>query len=85
MNYTYSIVYASDFQPIAQDGSNDFTDEKEAFFRLAYMNQDELTVIRSDDEGCIYCQLLPLHPTTLLPLHPTTLPVERALEWVKIS
>lgn len=55
MKYTYSIVYASDFQPIAQDRSNDFTDEKEAFFKLAYMdNADELTVIQIDEDGCIY-------------------------------
>ena len=55
MKYTYSIVYASDFQPIAQDGSNEFDDEKDAFFRLAYMdNEQELDVIRSDQNNCIY-------------------------------
>jgi len=55
MDYTYSIVYTSDFEPIAQDGSNDFDDEKEAFFKLAYMdNEQELDVIRSDQNDCIY-------------------------------
>ena len=54
MQYTYSIVYASDFQPIAQDGSNEFNDEKEAFFKLAYMeNEQELDVIRLDQNDCI--------------------------------
>jgi hypothetical protein len=54
MKYTYSIVYASDFQPIAQDRSNEFDDEKDALFRLAYMdNEQELDVIRSDQNDCI--------------------------------
>jgi hypothetical protein len=55
MKYTYSIVHLNDFQPIAQDGSNEFDDEKEAFFRLAYMDKpDELDVVRVDQNGCMH-------------------------------
>jgi len=58
MNYEYHIVYASDFVGIGDDRSPAiFDNEKDAFFHLAYMeNADELTVIRIDEDSCIYAQ-----------------------------
>jgi len=54
MDYTYSIVYASDFQPIAQDGSNNFDHETIAHIRRDNMdNSDELEVVRVDPNGHI--------------------------------
>ncbi len=77
MGYIYSIVYASDFYPIAQDGSNDFAEEKEAFLRLNQMeNQDELEIIRCDDNESIDCALPSPNPSMHKPLE--------AWDWVKI-
>ena len=50
MNYEYSIVYAEDFQAVGDTPT--FTDESDAFFHLAYMDErDQCTVIRLDDDG----------------------------------
>jgi hypothetical protein len=56
MNYEYHIVHASDFVGIGFDETPSiFDNEQDAFFHLAYMeNTNELTVIRIDEDGCIY-------------------------------
>lgn len=56
MSHKYHIVYDSDFQEIAQDGSNEFDSEKEALCSLEALDRGDLTVIKCDDEGCIYSQ-----------------------------
>ena len=53
MNYTYTIAYSSDFQEVEELAT--FTNEDEAFSRLAHMeDNDDMTVIRTNDDGHVW-------------------------------